>query len=69
MFLAEIVGIDIDEQYLDEDGKLHMEQCGLASYMHGEYFAPGKKVGSLGYSVRKRPKRKPEGKNKKTKKK
>lgn len=26
MFLAEIVGIDIDEQYLDEDGKLHMEQ-------------------------------------------
>lgn len=69
MFLAEIVGIDIDEQYLDEDGKLHMEQCGLASYMHGEYFAPGKKVGSFGYSVRKRPKRKPEGKNKKTKKK
>ena len=69
MFLAEIVGVDIDEEYLDEDGKLHMEQCGLASYMHGEYFAPGKKVGSFGYSVRKRPKRKPEAKNKKSKKK
>ena len=58
MFLAEIVGVDINEEYLDADGKLHMEQCGLASYMHGEYFAPGKKVGSFGYSVRKRAKQK-----------
>ena len=49
-----------DEEYLDGDGKLHMEQCGLASYMHGEYFAPGKKVGSFGYSVKKRSKRTPE---------
>ena len=47
-------------EYLDGDGKLHMEQCGLASYMHGEYFAPGKKVGSFGYSVKKRSKRTPE---------
>lgn len=58
MFLSEIVGVDINEEYLDADGKLHMEQCGLASYMHGEYFAPGKKVGSFGYSVRKRAKQK-----------
>lgn len=68
MFLAEIVGVDIDEEYLDEDGKLHMEQCGLASYMHGEYFAPGKKVGSFGYSVKKRSKKKPEPQNKPRKK-
>ena len=47
MFLAEIVGVDINEEYLDADGKLHMEQCGLASYMHGEYFALGKKVAVL----------------------
>lgn len=65
MFLAEIVGVDIDEDYLDEDGKLHMEQCGLAAYVHGEYFTLGKKVGSFGYSVRKRPKRKPDNKGKK----
>lgn len=55
MFLAEIVGVNVDEKLLDEDGKLHMEQAGLASYIHGEYFAQGKKVGSFGYSVRKRP--------------
>lgn len=59
MFIADILGIDIDEEYIDKDGKLHMDRCGLASYVHGEYFAPGKKVGSFGYSVRRRPKRKP----------
>lgn len=53
MFLAEIVGVDIDEEYLDADGKLHMDRCGLACYMHGEYFEAGKKLGSFGYSVRK----------------
>lgn len=62
MFIAEIVGIDIDEEFLDSEGKLHMDRCGLASYIHGEYFAPGKKVGSFGFSVRKRPKRKPDSK-------
>ena len=56
MFLAEIVGVDIDEEYLDADGKLHMDRCGLACYMHGEYFEAGKKLGSFGYSVRKKPK-------------
>lgn len=35
MFLAEIVGVDIDEEYLDADGKLHMDRCGLACYMQG----------------------------------
>ena len=55
MFLAEIVGVNVEEELLDEEGKLHLEQAGLASYIHGEYFAQGKKVGSFGYSVRKRP--------------
>ena len=55
MFLAEIVGVNVEENLLDEEGKLHLEQAGLLSYIHGEYFAQGKKVGSFGYSVRKRP--------------
>ncbi len=55
MFLAEILSVNVDEELLDEEGKLHLEQAGLLSYVHGEYFAQGKKVGSFGYSVRKRP--------------
>lgn len=54
MFLAEIVAVNVDEQYLDEKNKLNMNQCGLIAYSHGEYFALGKKVGYYGFSVKKR---------------
>lgn len=69
MFLADIVGVNVDEQYLDENGKLCVDQCNLACYMHGEYFAPGKKLGTFGYSVRKKPKRRPGPREKKSQKK
>ncbi len=54
MFLADIVAMDIDESLVDEKGKLHLEKAGLMAYSHGEYFALGKKIGSFGYSVRKK---------------
>lgn len=57
MFLAEIVGIDADERYIDSKGKLNLQQCGLAAYAHGEYFALGRKLGDFGFSVRKKKKR------------
>ena len=57
MFLAEIVGIDVDERYIDSKGKLNLQQCGLAAYAHGEYFALGRKLGDFGYSVRKKKKK------------
>ena len=58
MFIAEIVGADIDEKYIDSKGKLNLQQCGLAAYAHGEYFALGKKLGNFGFSVRKKKNRK-----------
>lgn len=58
MFLAEIVGADIDEKYIDSKGKLNLQQCGLAAYAHGEYFALGRKLGDFGFSVRKKKKHK-----------
>ena len=63
MFISEIAGVDIDEQYIDDSGRLNMSKCGLMAYAHGEYFALGKKIGSFGFSVKK--KRKKGGKNKK----
>ena len=59
MFLAEIVGIDVDDRYIDSKGKLNLQQCGLAAYAHGEYFALGRKLGDFGFSVRKKKKHKP----------
>lgn len=60
MFLAEIVGIDVDERFIDSKGKLNLQQCGLAAYAHGEYFALGRKLGDFGFSVRKKKKHKPQ---------
>ena len=54
MFLAEIVAMDVNEELLDKNGKLHLDRAGLLAYAHGEYFELGKKLGSFGYSVRKK---------------
>ncbi len=54
MFMADIVAVNVDERYIDEKGKFHIEKCSLAAYAHGQYFALGKKIGSFGYSVKKK---------------
>ncbi len=55
MFLADIVAVQVDPALIDQAGKLHLERCGLAAYAHGEYFALGEKLGTFGFSVRKKP--------------
>lgn len=59
MFVAEVVGVTVDERYMDEKGKFHLNDAGLAAYSHGEYFELGKKIGQFGYSVRKEAEKKP----------
>ena len=54
MFLAEVTAVSVDEQYLDENGKFHLNDTGLCAYSHGEYFELGRKIGKFGYSVRKK---------------
>ena len=53
MFLAEVIGVTVDEKYMDENGKFDLAATGLIAYSHGEYFALGKKLGKFGYSVKK----------------
>lgn len=54
MFVAEVLGVSVDESYLDEKGKFELNQAGLAVYSHGEYFSLGRRLGKFGYSVRKK---------------
>ena len=54
LFLAEVVACDVDESLLDESGKLCLEKAKLIVYSHGDYLALGKKLGTFGYSVRKK---------------
>lgn len=62
MFLADVVAVYADEALLDNAGKLHVEKAGLCAYAHGEYFALGKKIGSFGFSTKKKTPRTPRGK-------
>ena len=54
MFLAEVLGVTVDEKYMDENGKFHLNDAGLVAYSHGEYFELGEKLGKFGYSVAKK---------------
>lgn len=53
MFLAEISAVNVDEKYIDENGKFDMQAANLVAYSHGEYFSLGEKLGKFGYSVKK----------------
>ena len=54
MFIAQIVNVQIDDEYMNENGKFELNSTGLVTYSHGEYFALGKKLGKFGYSVQKK---------------
>ena len=64
LFIAEVIGVTVDEKYMDEKGRFDLAAANLMAYSHGEYFALGKKLGKFGYSVKKSGK----GKNKAKKK-
>lgn len=53
MFLAKIEDVMISEKYMNENGKFELNQTGLVTYSHGEYFVLGEKIGKFGYSVKK----------------
>lgn len=55
MFIADVVGVNVDERYLNDKGTLILSRAELITYSHGEYNAIGEKLGSFGYSVRKAP--------------
>ena len=53
MFIADVVGVTVDDEYLDEKGKFNINNTGLVMYSHGEYFVMGEKLGKFGYSIKK----------------
>lgn len=53
LFIAEVVNVQISEEYMDEKGSFHLNDADLLAYSHGEYYKLGKKLGTFGCSVRK----------------
>lgn len=54
MFIAEVVGVLVDEKYMDDNGKFELNDSKLVTYSHGVYFGLGRKIGKFGYSVQKK---------------
>ncbi len=54
MFIADVVGVTVDDKYMDEKNKFNINETGLVMYSHGEYFAMGEKLGKFGYSIQKK---------------
>lgn len=57
MFVAEILGINADEKYINESGAFDISKCDLIAYSNGNYYSMGKKIGKFGFSVQKNKKR------------
>lgn len=51
MFMAEIVNVNIDDKYLEEDNRLALEKAGLLVFAHGRYYTMGRDLGAFGFSV------------------
>ncbi len=66
MFLAEVLAVHVDEQYIDETGKFHLDRAKPICYSHGGYFSIGDQLGTFGYSVMKKKTRKRRMKQKDT---
>lgn len=54
MFVAEIVSVSIDDAYLDEENRFHLDWADPIVYSHGTYYDLGKALGTFGYSVAKK---------------
>ena len=55
MFIANVVAIDADEQLIDKGtGAFQLNHARPIAYSHGKYYTLGEKIGSFGFSVKKK---------------
>ena len=52
MFLARVVAVDVDEAYLNEQGRFELQKAAPIVYSHGEYYGLSSLLGTFGYSVK-----------------
>ena len=58
LFLADVLAVHVESDYMDEKGKFDLAKAQPMVYSHGEYYGIGKKLGTFGYSIKKRRKKK-----------
>ena len=63
MFVAKVLTVHADEKYMDEKGKFDLSKADLIVYSHGEYHSMGEKLGTCGYSIKKKTDKKTKAKS------
>ena len=58
LFLAEVAAVHADRRYMDEQNKFHLEKAEPIVYSHGDYLLCGDRIGTFGFSVRRKSGRK-----------
>lgn len=58
MFLAQVMGVQVDADLLDDKGRFCLNASGLLTYSHGSYLEVGKEIGTFGWSVKRKKKSK-----------
>lgn len=54
LFLADVVSVHADENYMDENRRFRLERADPIVYSHGAYFTCGEQLGTFGYSIKKK---------------
>lgn len=54
MFVADVVSVSVDEKYMDQNGRFHLDEAQPLVYSHGIYYDLGDALGKFGYSVKKK---------------
>lgn len=54
VFTADVLAVHVDTAYMDEKGKFDLALANPIVYSHGEYYGLGKKLGTFGYSIKKK---------------
>ena len=58
LILARVEAVQVNEKYMQKNGKFELNTTGLLAYSHGEYLGLGKPLGKFGWSVKKKNKKK-----------
>ncbi len=54
MFLAKVLGVTIEDDFIDATGKFRLDLAQLITYAHGTYYDIGNPLGTFGYSIMKK---------------
>ena len=54
IFMAKVLGVTVDDEFMDETGRFNLNEANLITYSHGRYYTLGEQIDKFGHSVRKK---------------